>query len=312
MYWITLAREIPKNDVIHIFSASYFSFILAPTPAVLISKWFGKKTVINYHSGEAEDHLRRWSRTAIPILMMADELVVPSRYLVDTFRKFGLQARDIANLIDFGTFRFRDRKRLQPRLLSNRNLYPLYNVACILRAFKIIQDKFPGASLKIAGDGDQREYLSSLARELKLRNVNFVGAVSPEEMSKLYDEADIFLNASNIDNLPGSVLDSFASGLPVVTTCAGGIPYLVTHNETGIMVPRNDAEAMAASAIKLLESEVIATRLVRNAHRLCDGYNWPAVREKWLNLYCELAAREVDLDNQLEPLPEPSYSTYLR
>ncbi|HSE32183.1 MAG TPA: glycosyltransferase family 4 protein [Pyrinomonadaceae bacterium] len=307
LYYLMLVLRIPQYDVIHIFSASYFSFLLAPAPAVLIAKWFGKKTVLNYRSGEAEDHLRTWPRTSIPILEMADELVVPSEYLVNTFKKFGLEAKAIANVIDFERFRFSERQPLQPRFLSNRNLYPLYNIACILRAFRIIQEKFPEATLKIAGDGQQREYLKDLARDLGLRNVDFLGSVAPEEMSKLYDEAHIFLNSPNIDNLPGSILDSFASGVPVLTTCAGGIPYIVTHERTGLLVPRNDAEAMAASAIKLLESPELSTRIVRNAHRACELYSWSAVRWKWLNLYRQLTKQTVKADAQLDKLHQPSY-----
>jgi len=306
IYCLMLVLRIPQYDVIHIFSASYFSFLLAPAPAVLIAKWFGKKTVLNYRSGEAEDHLRTWPRTAIPILEMADELVVPSGYLVDTFSKFGLHAKAIANVIDLERFKYCERHRLQPRFLTNRNLYPLYNVACVLRAFRIIQEKFPVATLKIAGDGQQRDFLKDLARRLRLRNVDFLGSVRPEAMSKLYDEAHIFLNGSNIDNLPGSILDSFASGVPVVTTCAGGIPYMVDHERTGLLVPRNDAEAMAASALRLLESPKLATRIARNAHAACEAYTWSAVREKWVNLYRRLAEHTNTADVQLNPAREPS------
>jgi L-malate glycosyltransferase len=305
-YCLTLILRVPKHDIIHTFSASYFSFLLAPTPAILISKWFGKKTVLNYHSGEAEDHLRMWPRTSIPILKMADQLVVPSEYLVGVFRKFGLQAKAVANVVDLESFKFCERRPLLPRFLSNRNLYPLYNVACVLRAFRIIADKFPEATLKVAGDGRQRGFLEALARELNLRNVEFVGSVPPEEMSKLYDEAHIFLNGSNIDNLPGSILDSFASGLPVVTTCAGGIPYIVTHEKTGLLVPRNDAEAMAASALRLLESQEFASRIAHNAHEACAAYTWPAVREKWLKVYERLVERPVPRDAQLDSLHEAS------
>lgn len=301
IYCLTLILRIPQHDVIHIFSASYFSFLLAPTPAILISKWYGKKTILNYHSGQAEDHLRS-SRTAIPILKMADELVVPSQYLVEIFRKFGVHATAVANLIDFGKFKFCERRPLLPRFLTNRNLYPLYNVACVLRAFGIIQHTFPDATLKIVGDGQQRLVLKDLAQELKLRNIEFLGSVPPDKMSDLYDDAHIFLNGSNIDNLPGSILDSFACGVPVVTTCAGGIPYIVTHEKTGLLVPRNDAEAMATSAIRLLESPELAERIAANAVDECLQYTWTAVRPKWLNLYWRLAEQSVSVQAQMDPV----------
>jgi glycosyltransferase involved in cell wall biosynthesis len=299
IYCVTLILRIPKYDIIHIFSASYFSFLLAPTPAILLSKWFGKKTILNYHSGEAEDHLRRWQRTAVPILKLADELVVPSQYLVEVFRRFGLQASAVANVIDVESFKFCERSPLLPRFLTNRNLYSLYNVACVLRAFKIIQQKFPEATLKVAGDGRQRTFLKDLAQELKLRNVEFLGHVAPDRMSELYDEAHIFLNGSNIDNLPGSILDSFASGLPVVTTSAGGITHMIAHERTGLLVPRNDWQGMAAAAVRLLESQELARSIARNAYEACTVYTWPAVREHWLSIYQRLSEPSVRFDGQV-------------
>jgi L-malate glycosyltransferase len=295
-YCANLLLKIPRHDVIHVFSASYFSFLLAPTPAIFIARLFGKKVILNYRSGEAEDHLRCWPRTAVPIMKLADDLIVPSPYLVEVFRKFGLHARPIANVIDLDHFKFRERKPLRPMFLSNRNFYPLYNVACIVRAFAIIQRKFPEATLTIAGGGSQRAALEALVRELKLRNVEFYGPVAPGKMNHLYDDAHVYLNSSNIDNMPGSILESFASGLPVVSTNAGGIPYIITHERTGLLVPKNDHEAMASWAIQLLESPTLAESLARNAHEQCSAYRWEAVRETWLAAYMELAGRKVASD----------------
>lgn len=306
VYWTTLALQIPKHDIVHISSAAYFSFFVAPTPAILIARLFRKKIILNYHSGKAENHLRRSSRTAIPIMQMADELVVPSRYLVEVFRKFGLRAHRVTNVVDLEIFRFRERRPLLPHFLCSRNLYPLYNVACVLKAFKIIQEKFPNATLKIAGDGHQRSYLEGLARTLKLRNVDFLGLVAPEKMGKLYNEAHIFLNGSNIDNLPGSILESFASGMPVVTTCAGGIPYIVAHEKTGLLVPKNDFQAMAASAVKLLESQEFARNIARHAREVCHSYTWAAVGDKWIDLYRRMADHTVQTGPQIDTLSEVS------
>src|SRR6185503_3783063 len=179
---------------------------------------------------------------------LADEIAVPSGYLVDVFKQFNLKARAVFNFVDTERFRFRPRARLRPVFLSNRNLEPMYNVGCILRAFAIIQQRFPEARLTIAGDGSKRAELEKLAGELKLRNTEFVGRVPFERMCDLYAAADIYLNSSDIDNMPGSILESFASGLPVVTTEAGGIPVIVTNEETGLIVKRGDHEALASCA----------------------------------------------------------------
>ena len=169
LYFLNLLREVRKYDVIHIFSASYLSFLIAPTPAILVSKLYGKKIVLNYHSGEAEDHLRRWPRSTIPILNFVDKVVVPSEYLVRVFAKFGIEACAIFNIIDLDRFVFRERNPLRPVFLSNRNLEAHYGVDCVLRAFAYIQRAIPEAVFTVVGDGSQREALENLATELQLQ-----------------------------------------------------------------------------------------------------------------------------------------------
>lgn len=299
-YVASLLVRLPRFDVVHVFSASYFSFLLAPAPAILISKLYGKPVLLNYHSGEAEDHLRRWPRTALPILRLADRVVVPSDYLVKVFAEFGVKAQAVFNTVDSSRFRFRERRPLKPVLLSNRNLEAHYNVGCTLRAFALIQKKVPAATLIVAGDGSQGRYLRELAQTLELRSVEFVGAVAPDGMPALYNEAEIFVNGSTIDNQPLSIIEAFASGLPVVTTNAGGIPYMIKNEATGLLVERNDHEALARNVLRLLEEPELASSITNHARAECERYAWHAVRAQWLNLYRELAdaqAREPRLES---------------
>src|SRR4026207_1335948 len=100
VYCINLLLQVPRRDIVHTFSASCLSFLLAPAPAIIIARLFGKKVILNYRSGEAEDHLRTWPRTSVPIMRLADELIVPSQYLIDVFAKFGLRATAVSNIID--------------------------------------------------------------------------------------------------------------------------------------------------------------------------------------------------------------------
>lgn len=290
-YWAMLLKEVRGYDIIHIFSASYWSFVLAPTPAILAAKLYGKRAVLNYRSGEAKDHMRRWRRTALPTVRMVDRVVVPSGYLVDVFAGFDVRAESIFNFVDTDRFRFRPRVPLRPVFLSNRNHEPLYNVACTLRAFAVIQQKVPAARLIVAGDGSQRATLEALAGSLELRNVEFVGRVAPERMPELYDAADIYLNSPNIDNMPGSIIEAFASGLAVVTTDAGGIPYIVSDGVSGLLVRTDDHEAMAALSLSLLEDGARAQQLIANARAECRKYEWQAVRDEWLTFYNGLAAQ---------------------
>ncbi len=293
VYIASLLLRVPKYDVLHIFSASYLSFVLAPTPALLTARLYGKPTILNYRSGEADDHLARWRRTAIPTLKSATEIVVPSGYLVDVFADHGLSASAIPNFVELDQFRFREREPLRPVFLSNRNFEPHYNVAAVLRAFGRIQERYPDARLLVAGDGPGRPALEALAADLELRNVEFLGSVDHAEMGGLYDRADIYLNAPNIDNMPVSILEAFAAGTPVVSTDAGGIPYIVRHGDNGVLVERNDDAAMAEAAIRLLENPAEAAAMARRALEGCrSNYRWPTVSDQWLDMYRSVASRD--------------------
>jgi glycosyltransferase involved in cell wall biosynthesis len=284
-YVLSLLFRVYKYDVIHVFSASYFSFVLAPTPAILIGKLYRRKVLLNYHSGEAEDHLRRWRRTAIPTIRLVDSVVVPSEYLVRVFASFGLKATAIYNLIDTSKFRFRERAPLRPVFLSNRNLESHYGVDRVLRAFAIVQEKLPEAGLTIAGDGSQSRTLKTLAEELGLRNTKFIGQVAPFAIADVYDAADIFMNGSEIDNQPLSILEAFSCGLPVVTTDAGGIPDIVEDGRTGMVVARGDYAELASRAMTLLNDPALTKQIVEQARHECLKYSWEAVRDAWMNVY---------------------------
>jgi glycosyltransferase involved in cell wall biosynthesis len=290
-YIATLCIKLPRFDVLHVFSAANFSFLLAPAPAVLIGKLFGKRVILNYHSGEAEEHLTNWRRTTVPVLQLADRVIVPSAFLVKVFEKFGVRAEAIHNTVELATFRFHRRHPLRPVILANRNFENHYNVACALEAFARLQKQLPQAQLIVAGDGSQRKKLHALAAELKLKNIEFVGAVTPVEMAGLYERADIYLNSSEVDNMPLSILEAFASGLAVVTTNAGGIPYLVKDRGNGLVVERGDYEALARCVVRLLENQEEAERLITQARSDCRKYTWEAVGNQWVSLYEELAGK---------------------
>ncbi len=291
-YVLALLRNVPRHDVVHVFSAAYLSFVIAPTPAILISRCFRKAIVLHYHAGEADAHLRKWRRTAARTMRVAHAIVVPSRYLESVFARHGMRVRVIRNVVEPDRLRFRQRRPLRPIFLSNRQLLATSNVECILRAFALVQRRFADAQLVVASDGTERAALQRLARELGLRQTEFIGWVAPDQIADLYWAADIFLNGSDSgDNVPVSILEAFAAGLPVVSTEAGGIPELVCHRETGMLVPRGDHEQMATCAIRLLEDPALSSKLVRNARDACSRFTWSACREQWLGLYTDLAGR---------------------
>lgn len=127
-----------------------------------------------------------------------------------------------------------------------------------------------------------------MVEDLKLDGVNFTGVASHEEIGKYYDRADIFINASWLDNMPVSVIEAFGAGTPVVTTSPECMPYLVQHERTGLLSPVGDENALAANVIRLLRDPELARRLAANAHEESQKYTWEVVRQQWLQMYRSL------------------------
>jgi len=287
IYLLHLWRGLKDVDIAHIFAASYWSFLLAPAFAWVVARLCGSKAIVNYHSGEARDHLQRF-RSGKFVLARVDEIVTPSGYLVDVFREFGLTAVVVPNLVDLSQFHYRERKPLRPHLVCTRGFSEYYSVDVVVKAFAEVKSKFPDARLDLVGGGPLEGEIRQLVAGLNLTGVVFTGVVSRQEIGKSYDAADIFINASWLDNMPVSVIEAFGSGTPVVTTSPEAMPYLVENERTGLLSPVGDEKALAANVVRLLRDPALAAELATNAYQESRKYTWEVVREQWLRVYRDL------------------------
>ena len=290
IYFLNLWRGLKDVDVAHIFSAAYWSFLLAPAPAWFFARLRGKKTLINYRSGEGRDHLQRF-RSGVFVLSRANAIVAPSGYLVDVFREFGLKAMVVPILVDLSQFRYRERNPLRPHLVCTRGFSAYYSVDVVVRAFAEVKKTYPDARLDLVGGGPLEGEVRKLVMDLKLTGVNFAGIASRQNIGKCYDQADIFINASWLDNMPVSIIEAYGAGTPVVTTSPESIPYLVEHERTGLLSAVGDEKALAANVIRLLRDPALASRLAENAYQESRKYTWDTVREQWVEVYRGLLAR---------------------
>ncbi len=284
IYFWHLWRGLKDVDVAHIFSASYWSFLLAPAPAWFFAKLRGKKTILNYRSGEARDHLQRF-RSGRFVLKRVDQIVTPSGYLVDVFREFGLQATVVPNLVDLSQFRYRERTPLRPHLVSTRGFHEYYCPDVVVKAFAEVKKEYPEAKLDLVGGGPLEAEVRKLVTDLNLTGVTFTGVASRNEIGKYYDQADIFLNASWLDNMPVSVIEAFGAGTPVVSTSPECMPYLVEHERTGLLSKVGHEKALAANVFRLLRDPALAASLAKNAYEESRKYTWEVVREQWVKVY---------------------------
>jgi glycosyltransferase involved in cell wall biosynthesis len=283
---IMLWRMVGPTDVVHILACSWLYFFLVVCPAVLICRMRGKRVILNYRGGEADAFLGRSSFVLRPIFKMAHQVTAPSRFLVDVIgRRIGVDVKIIPNIVNLSRFPHRRRNSLQPKMIVTRHLLKLYDIESVIRAFAEVQKDYANASLRIVGTGDQETYLRGLVMELKLRDVEFLGYVPQENLPAIYDQCDILLNASHADNFPGSLVEAAAAGLLVVSTEAGGIPYIFENNRSAILVKIGDWQGLAAGVKRVLADAEFADRLSANALECCQEYDWRKIRELLYPMY---------------------------
>lgn len=293
LYTARLSGAARKADLIHAFCAAHTAFFFGAVPALLVGGALGLPVILNYHDGRAEDHFRRWGRVLRWALSRADLLVVPSGYLQEVFGRRGYTSMVVPNVVRTDRIDYAPEASIRPRLISNRLLEPLYRVDNTIRAFGLVRQRYPDATLDIYGSGRSEDKLRALVAELELSGVTFHGRVGAQEMAAALEGGGILVNSSEVDNMPHVIIEAFAAGRPVVTTPAGGIPYMVEHDVNALVVPPGDPAAMAEAVGRLLEDPGLAHHLRKNGRDECRRYSWDVAGPGWKRVY-DLFRSEVD------------------
>ena len=278
-YLVTLWRETGSCQLVHVMANSGWSWHLFAAPAIWIANLRKVPVIVNYRGGEAESFLAASARSVRLTLHKATALIVPSGFLKATFERFGMSADIVPNIVDLRRFNNPEPHRaIRRRLLVARNLEPIYDNESAIRAFAIVRQIHPDATLTIAGSGPLAASLRSLVDTLGLADaVVFAGRLDRDAMSDAYRKADIALNPSLVDNMPNSVLEALASGVPVVSTHVGGVPYIVKDEETALLIPPRSPEVMATAILRLMDDAALARRLIDNGLSEVQAYTWPRV-----------------------------------
>ncbi|HKC25216.1 MAG TPA: glycosyltransferase family 4 protein [Thermoanaerobaculia bacterium] len=245
----------------------------------------GKPYVLTLHGG----NLPRFGRTAAGrvgrLLASAAAVTTPSRYLKDEMKRFRSDIVLVPNALALEAFPFRQRSAPKARLVWVRAFHETYNPSLAPRILALLAPDFPEATLTMLGrdkgDGSLEE-TKRVARELGvLQRLKLPGAVPNVDVAKFLDAGDVFLNTTDIDNTPVSVLEAMACGLLVVSTDVGGIPYLLTDGADALLSPARDADAMAAAVRRVLTEQELAPRLSKAARESVMELDWSNVLPQW-------------------------------
>jgi glycosyltransferase involved in cell wall biosynthesis len=294
-FFRTLQRELtPQVQLIHLMANSGWSWHLFAAPVIWVARRKNIPVVLNYRGGYADAFFAKsWSRVEASLRHCA-VILVPSTFLQQVFARYGKDSVIVQNVLDTALFvpvATTSRDADAPHVVVTRNLEAIYDVASCIRAFAVIQQQFPAARLSVAGTGPELAALQQLVSELQLKNINFVGRLTPQQVAALYQDADLMLNGSLVDNTPNSLIEAMASGVPVVSTDSGGIPQLVTHQKDALLVPAGQPDELASAALRVLQDAVLRQGLIEAGLANAARFSWHKVWELLQQQYSQVLAR---------------------
>lgn len=273
-------RNKANYVIIDTYSTSNFWYAFAVSQ---LSRIVSIKYIPILHGGDLPNRLKKNPKLCGMIFNNAYKNVAPSKYLMHYFEEAKIKNLTyIPNTIEVKNYPFKLREIVRPRLLWVRSFAKIYNPKMAIDVLQLLQKKYPDASLCMIGpekDGslkETKEYANTLGVTVK-----FTGMLSKKEWIALASDYDIFINTTNFDNTPISVVEGMALGLPVVTTNVGGIPFLLKNEETALLINKDDSNQMAESIQKLCDNSKFAKNLSENGRKFVKNFDWEVVKMKW-------------------------------
>lgn len=267
------------------------SFFWAEVVCWLLRR-LGKPYVLTLHGGNLPPFARRWPWRVRHLLRSAHAVTTPSRYLLEQMQPYCSDLVLLPNPLALAAYPFRLRRAPRPRLVWLRSFHAIYNPSMAVQVVAQLASDFPDISLTMIGpdrhDGSL-DATRALAEQLGVADrVSMAGPVAKTDVPHWLQDGDIFINTTNADNTPVSVLEALACGLCVVTTNVGGIPYLVADDQQALLVPPDDSTAMAAAVRQLLTTPELAARLSGEGHAYVQQFDWGTVLPQWHTLLREM------------------------
>jgi glycosyltransferase involved in cell wall biosynthesis len=251
----------------------------------LLCRFFKIPYVPILRGGNLPNRLKNSPKLCSQLFSNAYVNIAPSDYLLEAFKEKGyINVQHIPNTIEIEKYVFQHIKKANPKLLYVRSFAYIYNPILALRVVKELQIDFPEIELSMIGPFKDKsiEDCKAYAEKHNLP-VKFTGKMQKEEWIEYAKDFDIFINTTNVDNTPVSVIEAMALGLPVVSTNVGGLPYLLKEDEA-ILVPPNDVQAMKKAIQKLIESPTLVEKLSLNGRKKAGSFDWNIVKYKWLEV----------------------------
>lgn len=198
-----------------------------------------------------------------------------------------------------------------PRILFTGRLIQRKGVEYLIRAMPRVLAQRPAECI-IVGGGDQRTKLEELSRSLHLDGaVRFLGFISNQELDAAYGSCDVWVNPAIVDDsgdtegLGVGAIEAYMHRKPVVASAVGGIPDVVKHGVTGLLVPQKDIERLAQAILELLDDPSRAARMAEaGRRRAARMFNWDRIIDRQEAMYRAVLDRRPVAEGR--PAPDAS------
>lgn len=279
---VWLKRKEYSVATIDVFSG--LSFFWAEMTAMIL-RILKKPYILTLHGGNLPQFSKRCPYRVTRLLRFAAAVTVPSNYLLEQMKPYRTDLLLLPNPIDIKKYQFIPRNQPRPLLMWLRGFEDIYNPPLAVQTVNHLISSHPSLKLSMAG-GDLGngvfEKVKELAGVLGVSNfVELTGGIPKNEVPRWLQRGDIFINTTNADNTPISVLEAMACGLCVVSTNVGGIPYLIENEKDGLLVHPNDPERMAQTIHRILTEPGLSRRLSENARQKVEQFDWALILPQW-------------------------------
>jgi len=288
-----LARHSSRFDIFILDIFGGRSFVVEDVASFLIRR-AGKPVVMVLRGGAFGEFSARFPTWTRRVLKRAAVLIAPSKFLARTVEPFGFSTSVIPNVVDISSYPFRRRENAKPRFFWMRSFHPAYNPLLAVRVFARVQKQYPEGTLTMAGQdkGLLEEAKKEAERLGVLGQIRFPGFLDLAGKLREAENADIVLNTNDVDNMPVALIEAAALGMPIVSTDVGGIPDMLEHGRTGLLVRNKDEIAMCEAIDKLLTDPPLTARLSENARALAEQCSWGRVKNEWEIIFSQILDRK--------------------
>ncbi len=279
---------IKSRDVDYVIIDTYsgLAFIYCLVSA-MICRIVGKKYIPILRGGDLPNYLRGKKNLSFEIFDYATINVSPSLFIKYQLSILGIKSVCIQNTIDIKNYNFKHRLKCQPKLLWVRSFHNVYNPEMAIYVLLELLKKYPESKLCMIGpekDGSMKNCKSIAEKYNISEKVEFVGFLPKDQWIDLSSRYDIFINTTDFDNQPVSVIEAMALGFPIVSTNVGGLQYLHNDGVDALMVEKNDIEGMSDAVERIISDDTLANRLSKNARKKAQKFDWDIVKYLWQEL----------------------------